>query len=309
MPARKFVMYVVLTLLACGVLAIVIPDNKAARYNQTTGDARKGKWVFDVLHSSATIDVAFFGSSYTLQAIDPRVVEEALDHRQSVFNFAMPYAGRDLEYVLVKETLQAKRVKVIVVQLRVREGRTSHPHFCELADKQDLATAPLFPFLLPLGSLDCVFRRQLGLLLPLNLRAHPDDTFSGQYVSTLGFKPRTVTMPRDALNRQQDSHTGPALPSWFGDVEFSYSKEYVKRIAQLASASGSQLVFLYLPNYKQHLPPRDMGLVSSLGKVVFLPDEVIDNPQYREDEGHFNAVGAGQISRYVGDWLSKHCGM
>jgi len=305
---NKFILNILIYVTGFIVFIVIpvsyIPDNKEKRFiYYTKGDENKSKWIYNILTGSQNIDIAFFGASYILQSVNPLIIESELDDKVKVFNFAMPYNGRDLDYVFIKETLKNKSPKIIVLQLRPYEGRTAHPLFYELAEKEDIYTQPFIPALAPIIGLDLFLQRQLKLITPTALLPIEDIKFTKEYQNSKGYKKIDFTMEVGLLEKNRNIIVSPFLPSSVNRLEYYYGQYYLKKIYDLSLTYNVKIIFLNIPNYKDHRLPNNMDKIMKYGSIMFLPEKLVDNPIYRSDNNHLNSLGASELSKYVGCYL------
>jgi hypothetical protein len=241
-----------------------------------------------------------------LRAIDPKAVVDAYRGQGgsdiAAANLALVYHGRDLDYVLVKELLRTKKVKVVFLTLRAAESRISHPAFCELADRSDILGQVILFNPGYLSNIACFERRQIVLLWTRLTSARIGSPAAVElFDATDGFLPVSfVAKAQDLAASDPYVASRPLLPHFLNGAEFRFGREYVRRIAQMVAAHGAKLVFLYLPSFRDERPPMDASLFSQYGRVISIPAAIRDDPLLRSDLPHFNAAGAAKISDFVG---------
>lgn len=280
----------------CLGLFFLIADDKEYRFSNTNGDAVKTRWIYSILNKpDYDVDVAFIGASFIWQSIIPSVIEDKSNLK--AVNFALPYAGRDLDYVIVKEVIASKHPKAIVLQLRYSEGRSSHKLFCELADVSDLFGQPLFPYLSSISNLSCFFRRSFSIFF--QGLGNSETSYSAEiYDEYKGFKSiQSIAEPK-ILETQVGSYAKSYLPKKYSYIEYYYPNYYLNKIINLAKENNVKIYFLYLPDYKDNRKLEFNGLISSK-EVIQLPREILDNSDFRSDISHFNNSGAKAVSEYL----------
>ena len=116
--------------------------------------ARLG-WIYERIHFDPTpIDVAFIGTSHTMNGIDAGAVAEAItqvsngsssgSHAVHVTNLAIPEYGRNLHWLIARELLENRKVGMLVLEIFETETRKPHPLFVYPAEVSDVLDAPLF---------------------------------------------------------------------------------------------------------------------------------------------------------------------
>lgn len=301
---KKLILHIALFLLPAVILVLIIPVDVRMKYAGLKNDCfNHGIWIHDRIHHNPDpVDIAFLGSSHTINGIDDRIISESLTPIKAA-NFAYCRLGRNLDYVLLKEILKKKKISKLVVEVREREDRYSHPVFPYIASTPDV----VYPFL--------IFNR---------------DTFKDIWYH-LSYKIETgqdVIYKRDSIPdyRQEDfgfaGHYDTALASLLDEIkikrnlpkkeESKYMKEfhlnyprgYLRKISQICKENQIALCFLYLPSYgNQNKVPEALSLYEELGIILIPPDTIFDNPLNWHDENHLNINGARLLSQWLADQL------
>ncbi len=150
----------------------MLPHNKYIRYQMLdVGAYKAATWIYERIYFDKTpIDVAFFGTSHTMNAIDSEIVESLLIDKH-VVNFAIPHFGRDMHHTLIKLLLDNRTPETIILEVREDEARDLHPGVHYLADIDDLYSAPLIVNFRYLGNL---IRQPLRQLKAINFEIIPN---------------------------------------------------------------------------------------------------------------------------------------
>ncbi len=141
-PKRYFVVALLGGLATYAVL-VGLPHDKHLRYLRLGGHFSKAGWIYERIHfDPKPTDVVFLGTSHTFNDVDDARVEDALAASYSgvtnVVNLGLPAHGRNLKYVIAKELLETRPVKLLVIEIREIESRVSHEFFPLLADSRDV---------------------------------------------------------------------------------------------------------------------------------------------------------------------------
>lgn len=149
-PPLRFLglMTALVLLIVAGIC--LLPHSRLVRFSSLPEPAvTKAGWIYERIHDDQTpLDVVFIGTSRTVFGVDSARVET--DYRQNtghdlhVVNFALQHLGRDLHYLLAREALLNRAVKLLVVEVTEDEPRDLHPAFAPLADAEDIIFAPIF---------------------------------------------------------------------------------------------------------------------------------------------------------------------
>jgi hypothetical protein len=329
---RRFGIFTIQVLVIFGLLnvgaLIALPHDKYLRY-QTLNDAQapNSYWIYERIHFDPTpIDVAFIGSSRTGQSIHSRRFEEDLARRGinvKAVNFFFVRAGVNIQYVIAKELLTSRKIKLLVLEIDEREERKPHDAFNLYADPVDVLTAPLWINFDYFSDIIRLPSRQVHLawqtaLQNLGLRS-PDfvpPPYEGpnldyaQVIHSLDNVDhnRSVvhTEAEMEAKRVQWLHelTRQVLPRSLSDLEFRFPRYYERQLLDLAQAHDTKVVFLYTPQYggPQHPPPYD--LYAGRADLINPWGELQD---YRLwfDVNHLNWDGAKRMTDYVADVLAN----
>lgn len=318
--------------LACAVLVLAgslfLPHDRYIRFQDVRLEAyaRLG-WIYERIHFDQTpIDVAFIGTSRTLNGIDPQAVARAIAGETGrcldVTNLAVPSYGRNLHWLLARELLENRKVGTLVLEVFENETRLPHPAFSYVADVGDVLRAPVLINLNYFSDLARLPMRQAMLFLKT--------LFPEQYGLRRAFDPehydgpapdntRQVVVGGKALTRLRDrvanraelereaaairanknrSMLGPSLR----DYEFAMPRRYLTELLALAREKGVPVRLLYLPAYGQDPQPADMSWYAGLGPLISAQDIQAD-PANWFDFHHLNLMGAAKVSERVGQAL------
>lgn len=335
MTSIRFWQLAVVITVACLLFFLLLPHNKYVRYQLLDiGVYSKATWIFERTHFSSTpIDVAFFGTSHTLNGIDSELVEMHLNAGSSsgrnVVNFAIPHLGRDMHHTLISMLLSEHTPEAIVLEVRESEARDLHPATHYLADSTSLISAPVFVNLRYIGNLIRQPSRNLKVAL--------NSVF--QDLSTMAFKkeandvpdhknyalsfpdgrPRAMSPGKQKLDEERNNEnvTAPYKYNNISELKsfifFNANNTYVKRIQALAAEKGVEIYYLYLPDYGTSSFPIRNNYVSNYEEMISPSFSFYQEPAYFNDLGHFNALGAELMSKFVGKALAcklenRNCG-
>jgi hypothetical protein len=146
----QFIAVVTGVMLLVLVALVQLPHDRYIRFQHMAAQSvhyLRAQWIYERIHFDETpIDIAFIGTSHTQCSINAELVEQGLSaagHPQHVVNFAIPALGRDLHYLLVRELLENRSIKTLVIEVQEGESRAPHPAFDLLSEARDLFTGPL----------------------------------------------------------------------------------------------------------------------------------------------------------------------
>jgi hypothetical protein len=327
---RRFALGAVVAVAAlAGSLAI--PHDRYIRWQEMRSEAwaRLG-WIYERVHFDETpIDIAFIGTSHSMNGIDGATVQAALAAAgggcRPVVNFGFPSYGRNLHWLIARELLEHREVRTLVVEVFENESRKAHPFFVNVAEVSDILAAPLLINLNFFTDIAKLPARQvmLGLktLLPERFGLHrkPDparydgsdvDNTRQVQVGGVALTPlRDRALPPGQLERSaagtRSAKNTNMLGARFEALEYRYPRYYLDRILDLARQRGVTVKFLYLPSYAYILgEPRDPSLYAGRGTMLTTGDLLAD-PGYWYDPDHLNLQGAAALSARLGGLLAE----
>ncbi len=326
-PARFLVLCGLLTVVVL-ILVCLLPHSRYLRFTALADvGIPKAGWIYERIHfDPQPIDVVFIGTSHTLNAVDSAVVEtgyqQTTGRQLNVVNFALEHFGRDNQYLLARETLMNRPIKLLVLEVTDEEERALHPAFGSMADVVDLLDAPILintSYLLNLSHLpmrqlslfwNTVLRASDGKRFEFNLKnylgSHWDSTFvtGGSREHPIpGRTPRLrapgkVELERERLHYQHLQEGKLRLPSPFRSFEQRANLVYLRKTIELAQAHHVSVRFLFLPSYAAKLGPSITG--GEFANIpIWYPREALREPEWWFDVNHVNYYGAMQVSHWL----------
>lgn len=320
-----FVFAATMSLLTLLSASLVVPHDRYFRWQAYhNGTTRKADWIFERLHFDPTrIDVALIGTSRMGGSLSARDIEaaycEATGRSIKIANLSIPETGRNMHYVIAKETARAKRPPLVVVELNEEEPRRPHNGFIALADLEDVLGAPLIVNLNYLGDLARLPGRQLEMWLSTLVRrpairaefdpvAYPGrdldrtraiETIDGRRLSSYRIAPYAELEAARRKRTKDASRLAP--PEAVRDASFHFSRFYLRRIERVVAAAEGRTAYVFLPAYRAGtIAPsmrRDLRLAAP---VIDLGGAIADDHSKWLDATHVNAWGAMAQSRRFG---------
>jgi len=322
----------ILTITICASLLTIVtllPHDPYLRYQALNiGTYSKAKWLYErSVFDSTPVDIAFIGTSHTLNAVDSVIIEKTINTNTSQFkhvvNFAIPHFGRDMHKLITKLLIENKQPEVILIEIRESEERDQHPASHYLADSNDLLNAPLL-----------INKRFAGNLIRLPLRQSTlfmQSNIPQLFGKTLGFKfsdywgPHlnfTTQFPGGRLRDQVRTKVEleKSVDEWVKLNAFKLKRDNsvrnylyfnanwsnLKSTVELAKSKGVKVYFTYLPNYGAKDKPIDHILYERIAPILYPKDSTIfNNPNYWADLGHLNGEGATAYSYNISNMLNE----
>jgi len=300
---------VLLFLLPLVFLIYLIPIERRQRFVQLKEDCSwRGIWLFDrVHHDHNPIDVAFFGSSKTINGIMDEGIGKQLNLPSvHVVNFGYCRYGVNLYYVLLKEILRSKKPKILFLEVRGEENRYSHPVFPYIADANDIFLAT------PFFNRDLVrdyFDSFLYRLKLLKVQYFKKDSVTHFHNGDFGYMGSGDTASKAFMEKVKLEHSRPAiqLDPLVRYLYMTYPNHYLKKLSEICIENHIRLIFLYFPEYCSLVnEPPEMTTYRKYGDVLIPPDEIFNDPDNWGDEAHLNRAGAKKLSEWVAGQIRKN---
>jgi hypothetical protein len=307
--------------LLLNVAVCLLPENDYQRW-RFADDNMGGRlrWIYERIHfDPKPIDVAILGPSRAQLGFSAAAIEQDLAQqgkKANVVNFALPGAGRDIQWAILNELYKTKSPKVIVVEVDDEPYPFGHFAFKNVAPANAIAFPPT-PFLhnypynlayLPIRKLTL-----FGANLFPNLFGLPKEFDPGAYARTrtdfttsfIGEFGKLVDMehpvPREVLLAQKrvpfpQTLFARALTRLNGGED----RLHIEKIAREAQAHGAKTVFVYMPMFEGSPTIGDLDFLKQFGLVInngdFAPrDELFEN------WSHLNHAGAMKASARLAD--------
>ena len=304
----KLILKIMVFLALLLIIIMAIPVDERSKFTGLKEDCfYHAIWLHDrIFLNPKPIDVAFVGSSHTINGIDDGMIEHELDSLQlCVANLGYCRYGDNLYYILVKDLLRVKKPKMIFLEVREDEDRYSHPVFPYLADPTDIWMAwPWFNRdILSDDAVSLRYRMQLA-----GRKLLPPDTLYPERKEDHGFASSADTVPGAVLKeikikRSEHKWTMGSLERNF---YMAFPRAYIRKIGELCKAYDVKLVFIYLPEYASGLwQPLESSTYSKYGKILIPPREIFESTTCWGDESHLNQAGAKALSAWIAASIKK----
>ncbi len=311
---KKFIQHTLLFLLPVLTGAVILfnlPTDKKRAYHYLTDDCEgRGAWMYRrIFESKEPVNIAFLGTSHTINGINDTLVNKYLlgsGSNQTSCNLGYCRLGRDLTYVLMQHLIQQKETKTFVIEVLPDEYMLSHPIFAFLAEAVEVIQPKTFFNRSYFGNLHA------SLVSKLNYARQ--DLWREPYVykyglrENTGFSTNNYYADTTALSKKKQVHYKNQYRShtWKRSLTMSYSKAWLASIGELAKANGCRLIFLYIPPYgTPEKTPIEMATYQKYGEVWLPPDTIFTNQRNFYDDEHLNLEGANSLSAWVAGQLKK----
>ncbi len=298
MPAllKKLLLFLLPLLL----LLVLWPIDARWRFQGLKDDCfNHGIWIYDRIHSHPKpIDLAFLGSSRSLNGINDQLISSQWGDREAV-NLAYCRFGRNLTLVLLKELLSEQPIKTLVVEVRETEDRYSHPVFPFMAATKEV--------LLP----NPIFNKQvvsdMWVHLAYKVELLQDQLYRQEPAAVLQTEAYGFASPADTADpavleeaRQRRLQPKAPLSDFENNFHMQFPRRYLKKVADLCRKNNIELVFLYLPAYGDPRKlPNEHATYLQYGKLLLPPAHILSPTTHWCDENHLNQTGAAALSQWL----------
>jgi hypothetical protein len=316
----------------CAALAVAVvlnaavcllPENKYQRWQLPDLMDGRLRWTYERIHfDPKPIDVAILGPSRAQLGLSAGAIEEELARRGkhvNVVNFALPGAGRDIQWAILDELLTAKSPKVVVIEVDGEPYPFGHFAFKDVAPAEAIVFPPtpfLHNYLYNLAYLPVRKLTLFGANLFPGLFGLPKQFDPGRYAQTrtdystsfIGEFGKLVDMehpvPRETLLAQPRvpfprTLVGRALTRLNGGEDHLY----IEKIAREAKDHGVQLIFVYLPIFEGPSTISDLEFLKQYGPVMNYGD-LAPRDELFENWSHLNHAGAMKASARLADAIA-----
>lgn len=277
------------------------PDRKSVWTSSPTDCDNRGTYIYQRIFTDTTpVDIAFLGSSHTINGIQDTLITRLLKannvQQHHAVNLGYCRFGPEMQYVIAKDLFAHKKPKTVVVEIGEKFSAASHPMYPYYAQtdvllhQPSLKTQTVVPnyyngFLARLTD----FRRGLYGVADTTPVAFPP----------YGYRGYPDAISDDSRLMQPAPESNYNMNAW-RRFETDYTREWITALAELCHAHNAQLVFLYVPAYKEFAQPVEgMDFYPSLAPVWLIDAEAIHEKQLWRDEDHLNDAGAARLSDFV----------
>jgi hypothetical protein len=302
-------------------LVCLLPENDYQRWQlQDVNFGDRLRWIYERIHfDHKPIDIAILGPSRAQLGLSAEAVEQDLAQRgkhANVVNFALPGAGRDIQWAILDELFKAKSPKAVVLEVEDRPYPFGHFAFKYVAPAEAIVFPPT-PFLHNyLDNLSYLPTRKLLLfganlfpdLFGLSKQFDPEHyaqnrtDFSTSFIGEFG---KLVDMehpvPRATLLAEPRKPVPRTLVARaFTRINGVEDHQYIRKIAREAKAHGTQLIFVFIPMFNGPESISDLDFLKQFGPVLNDGD-LAPRDELFENWGHLNHAGAMIASARLAD--------
>jgi hypothetical protein len=327
LPVRRYWLTALAVAAALWAALFWAPVSREARMHATAEtDYLKASWIYDRLHHDATpVDIAFFGSSRMLQAVDAGRVERGMNAGSGnglhVENLSIPGLGRDSEFLIARDALAAKRPRLAVFELDYLESGDPNGGLALLASGPDLLGMPWLinrelPYdllFVPAHNLRLLWDglRGADAFDPLRYEGpHWNGTEFNRGRNGFVSGPRSLFPPAERLRTDSAwwadnlRRKAAEYDSWAW-LELRYNEILLRRILEATREAGARVIFLYIPPVGMTEPPFQQEMLRRYGEIWSLPADIVADHRLWLNPTHPNLFGARRISDWLADRLAE----
>jgi hypothetical protein len=300
----------------------LLPENAYQRWQLQDPDGPL-RWIYERIHFDATpIDVAILGPSRAQLGFSATAIEQDLAKQGKhahVVNFALPGAGRDIQWAILDELFKAKSPKVVVLEVEDQPYPFGHFLYKYVAPAKAIVFPPT-PFLhnylynlayLPIRKFKLFGANLFPDLFGLSKQFDPEHyarnrtDFTTSFVGDLGKLvdmehpvPRATLLgqPRQLIPR---TLVARALTRINGGEDHLFTQ----KIARDGKAHGAQLIFVYPPMFEGPQTVSDEDFLKQFGPVLNYGD-LAPRDELFENWSHLNHAGAMNASARLADAIA-----
>jgi len=293
---KKLVRNLLFFILPVVVIISLIQVDKRSNYLGLKDDcANHGIWIYDrISYNKKNVDIAFLGSSHTLNGINDKLISERLKTKVAV-NFGYCRYGRNLSYVLLKEIYEHKKIKQLILEVTENEDQYSHPVFPFLASSKDV----LFPN--PFFNRNII--TDIWSHFAFKVEIFQDKFYSDELktpLNTRDFGMLNSTDTASVILLDATKNTVNKKSKFEQDFRANFARVYLRKISDFCKENKIQLTFLYIPSYVERTAkPFEYQTYIKYGKVLIPPRRILNKQANWYDENHLNHSGADELSVWI----------
>lgn len=301
---KRFIQNIALFIVPILLIIAVLPVDNRLKYKGLKDDCfDHGIWIYDrIHHNKEEIDIAFLGSSHTINGINDSLISSQINPSKAV-NFGYCRLGRNFSYALLQEILTQKKVRHLILEVREFEDRYSHPIFPFIGNSSDVLFANPF-FNRDLFS-DIWTHLAYKTELIQDYIYNPNNSENIRH-EAYGFASSSDTAKTDLWSEIIPKQKKAAIKLTTIEQNFhaNFARVYLRKVSELCKKNQVKLTFLYIPSFGMILDkPSEYTTYEQYGAVLIPPKNIFTNPYNWFDKNHLNQTGAEQLSLWVAKQL------
>jgi hypothetical protein len=321
---RKLLLTIVTALAVALILnaaVLLLPENDYQRWQLQDPDGSL-RWIYERIHfDPKPIDIAIVGSSRAQLGFSAAAIEQDLAQRgkhANVVNFALPGAGRDIQWAILDELFKAKSPKVVVLGVDDQPYPFGHFLFKYVAPAEALVFPPslfLHNYLynlayLPIRKLKLFGANLFPDLFGLSKQFDPDHyarnrtDYSTSFMGDGKLVDMEHPVPRATLLAEPREPVPRTLVArLLTRLDGGEDHLFTEQIAREVKAHRAQLVFVHLPMFEGPKTVSDEDFLKQFGPVLNYGD-LAPHDELFENWSHLNHAGAMNASARLADAIA-----
>ena len=299
-----------LPLAGCVYVLLSEPDRKQLWLSAPEDCDNRGAYIYHrIFESEEPVDVAFLGSSHTINGIQDTAIAKiwslwydsdrfdsiVFDSTTYVANLGYCRFGPEMQFVIVKDLLAHKNPHTVVLEVNERFNLASHPMYPYYAETQDLISPASY---LSQNAPANIYNGFLARLTVFRNKLYESTLPVYENLPTYGYRgnPDKADSTQLILPNTGDKFESS---SW-RNLETMYAQSWITATVELCRQHNARVFFLYIPSYHdQPRPVEGMDFYESLARVLIVAPEETRNKAFWRDPDHFNDEGAHFFSNEV----------
>lgn len=279
---------------------------------------QQGQCAYNAIYNQKSdIDLLIIGGSRFWTVMNPQIIQKEMEKKYfrklNIVSLSRNWSGPDYSYVVLRDLLERRKVKKILIMAEPKLFETYHLLFYSIAkfkDRAEIIISNKNQNLL--FNISDYLKMTFKQLLDLSIKSNIKDKIVNSYgYSCLNEVSDGVYVNISKSYRYQYKENYNKLkPIRFDifDKEYSHSRYFFRKIKDLSSKYDTKLIFFHLPRLMD--PLWDQKTYQQWEKfysspIIKLPNELRDtlyNNYSFYDGAHLNKNGMNILL----PWLSKH---
>lgn len=302
----KHTLLFILPVLIGWIILFIIPTDHKRAYHYLTDDCDgRAAWMYQrIYESKLPIDIAFLGSSHTINGVNDTLINNELANysasKKKTCNLGYCRLGRDLTYVFMKALIRQKGTKTFIIEVYTDENGISHPVFSFLADSREIIDPRV---LLNKNYFPNLYKSSVSKLMYIRQNIF-EEPYVNKYKSPeqMGFNSNNFEADTNELRIKKERRYKKKFKqsNLLRDIDLQFPHAWLKAMSELAKSNDAEIVFLYIPSYgSPEKQPIEMETYTQYGQVWIAPDSIFTNKKNWYDHEHLNINGANSFSTWI----------
>jgi hypothetical protein len=284
-------------LFAGGIFIMKFQPDRISLWKSYPEDCdNRGAWIAQtIFENDEPVDVAFLGSSHTINGINDSLASALLssDKRIRAVNLGYCRFGPEMNIVVLRDLLEHKKPKLIVIELNESVITSSHPMYPYYSGNTDLVPENFFNQEVPSNFYHGFLTRLTAIRNSWFEIPHPPAKVNENRFGYRGYPAGT--------NPELTTRDQPKMPRvrLLRKMELTYSYAWHEEISKLCLANRCAVCYVYLPAFHENLSPLEGEAELSVYGSIFIPQDSLRQKSFWRDQDHLNDAGAEHMTRWL----------